>query len=231
MPLYLPPVAASPSGGSTPEDWVWTEATEVGRSTDTGDNLTLTMPVGVQAGDLIVVSAATRNASLSSVPSVSTGAAWSTVYYGDTGSDERAGAWAKIANGTEDETVTLVCNSLMSAGVLFVLRRDDGQPFTEFDSVGGVDRGDASTPALAGALAGDIWVGIWNGCYDGAVAQSDIGLTVNGNRFNKGPFAQYDLHPWASIEWQPVLLDQDWPAIPHANNDVGYLSNGALVVR
>jgi hypothetical protein len=230
---WVEPGADDVGGGNVnvPEEWAWQPASTVGTSTDTTGTLTFTVPTETQAGDLIVIAVGTRNSSLGSPSGVS---GWTTIYNGDTGSDERTAAWAKIADGTEaGATVTLSCSGPATGGGLTVIRRDDGEPYTSFEVTGAVDKGNFSTPTIA-ANAGDLWVGVWSGCYDGIVTQNTIGAVYDLGYFTKGAFAQYTAGSgdgWGSCQYHPVIKDQTFPAITHSGNSGQYASAGCLVAR
>lgn len=212
-----------------PLGWRYRPAYVVGTSTDTTGTLDLVVPALTLPGDLIVIGAATRNSVLGDTPTGVSG--WTTLFYGDTGSDEDNGAWVKIAEeGDAGAAVSISSSSTISAAALTVIRHDDESPFTSFEYGGTLDVGATNAPPAIAAEAGDVWVGVWTGSYDGAVTQNvrDWGAPLT---WVNGALAQYLLDAWASCQFVPVVMDQTISGITHNRNDGGYLSAGCVVAR
>lgn len=67
--------------------------------------LTVNKPTGTTTGDLIVMAACTRNATLAA-PGAGGGAAWTEVRLFDQDTSEMCGLWYKVADGSEPSTYT-----------------------------------------------------------------------------------------------------------------------------
>jgi hypothetical protein len=146
-------------------------------------NLTVTMPAGYAAGDLII---ALVSLAAGGPPAITPPAGWTQLYNCTPSAAMRSGAWYKVADGAEGGSVTFVAGaaaSYSSVAVRINLGTYTGVPVAGVAEIGG---GAPDPPSLtSGFGAVDT---LWLACVDSDAAQAgwSAGYNLVGNAGNAG---------------------------------------------